>query len=207
MKTKPILLTILISFILISTVFGDSPLTSTEFSSAYATEHIIIKASKTNGILTDELMNYLAIDNNPISIKVSIINKLGWDTHGKNNSSIFLELLKSKKSYSTEEVFLKNGTGDELLCMAYLKAMDNYFKVDDAIRYSGFAITKNPKSFTYQIITALINAQKVIYSDRCQVYKLTNEVRNSATLNKDMKEESISIIFDYMNKYKHNCLE
>ena len=135
MKTKPILLTLLILFFTDSVILADSPLTSTDFSSEYLTESIIVKASKTNGLLTEELMNYLTVDNNPISIKVSIINKLGWDTHGKNNSSIFLKYLKSKKRYSTLEDFLKNGTSDELLCMSYLKAMDNYLNVKDAIRY------------------------------------------------------------------------
>ena len=116
-----------------------------------------------------------------------------------------MKFLKSKKSYSSSEDFLRKGTGDELLCMSYLKAMDNYLNVKDAIRYSDYAIIKNPKSFTYNIISSLIKSQNILYSDRCKVYQLTDRVRQDASLKRDMNEEAIKIIFEYMDKYKHNC--
>jgi hypothetical protein len=123
------------------------------------------------------------------------------------NSTKFLIYLKKKKNYKNEEDYINNGKGDELICMTYLKSMDNYFDVDDAIRYSGYSLIKNSKSFTYQIITALIKSQQMMSSDRCQVYKIADEVRNNTSLIKDMKDESIAIIFAYMDKYKHNCLD
>ena len=113
--------------------------------------------------------------------------------------------LVQDKIYKNNQDFFDNGKGDQLLCFSYLKAQDDYNDVTDAIRYSGYALSKNPKSYTYQMISALIYAQKVIYSDRCQVYKLTDEVRKNNSLIKDMKGEAISIIFEYMDLYKHDC--
>ena len=196
----------LIFFLLLSSIcFADSPLTSTGFSKAYLNEPILVKASKSKGILSKELMFYLTDESNPVDIKVALINKLGWSLKGKNNATIFLKYLIQEQNYKNKEEFFDNGKGDHLLCFSYLKALDDYNDVTDAIRYSGYASSKNPKSYTYQMISALIYAQKVIYSDRCQVYKLTDEVRRNNSLIRDMKEEAISIIFDYMDLYKHNC--
>ena len=199
MKPKPILLTLLISLLLTSATFGDSALTSTNFSLAYAKEPIMVKASKAQGLITDELMDYLIGANNPIPIKMAIINKTGWDIKGKANSVKFLNYLKNNKGYSSEVNLIKRGTGDEHLCLAYIKAIDNYSDVNDAIKYSEDALTRNNKSYSYQIIEALINAQKVLGNDKnwCQVYRLTNDVRKNTTLTRDMNDEAISIIFEY----------
>ena len=205
MKTKTNLLMLLALFSLNSVVFADSPLTSTPFSDAYQNEPIIIKASKTNGLLTIDLMDYLADESKPIALKMALINKLRWNIDGKSNASTFFDYLKKKNSYTSEDDFMKNGNGDELLSMAYLKAMDNYFDVDDAIRYADNALKKNSKSYTYNILTAIIKAQKAMGGDWCEVYKLTDNVRMNTSLNRDMKNEAITIIFEYMDFYKDDC--
>lgn len=89
MKTLVMSVSLLISLSLNSLLFADSPLTSTPFSKDYQNESIIIEASKTQGRLTDELMNYLINDSNPIDIKMALINELGWDTHKENNPDRF----------------------------------------------------------------------------------------------------------------------
>ncbi len=86
--------------------------------------------------------------------------------------------------------------------MAYLQALDNYFDVSQAIIFAEQALTKNPKSYTFNIICALIKAQLAFDSDWCKVYSLTNEVRLYESLFKDMDEEAIKIIFEYMDLYK-----
>ena len=205
MRSKPLSLTILVTLLLSSFAYADSPLTSTNFSNAYLNEPVVIKASKVKGKLSNELLIYLTDETNPVDVKMALINKLGWNAKGKNNASIFLKYLIQDKIYKNNQDFFDNGKGDQLLCLSYLKALDDYNNVTNAIRYSGYALSRNPKSYTYQMISALIYAQKVIYSDRCQVYKLTDEVRKNNSLIKDMRGEAISIIFDYMDLYKHNC--
>jgi hypothetical protein len=89
--------------------------------------------------------------------------------------------------------------------MAYLKALDNYFEVDEAIKIARKAKVKLPKSYTVNIISALIEAQKALDSDWCKVYTLTDDVRQDKSLTKDMRDEASKEIFSYMDEYKEEC--
>ncbi len=184
------------------TTLADSPLTSTWFCEAYKSEKIVEIASNSNGILTTELMNYLIVKKNPIAVKMAIINQLSWDINGKDNATIFYNFLVSKQGYKSKDDFFKKGSDFELLCMAYLKSLDNYFDVTEAVNIAEKALDKNPKSYTFNIITALIKAQQAFDTDWCKVYSLTNDVRLNESLFKDMDEEAIKIIFEYMDLYK-----
>jgi len=186
-------------------VHADSPLTSTDISSAYKNHEIVIKASKSNGKLSVELIEYLLIPENSIDIKIAIINELSWDIDGKINSLIFWQYVKELFDYDDEQDFQKHAHGDHLLCMAYLKALDNYHNVDKAIVYVDLALDQNKQSYTYNIINSLIKAQKEMDYDWCQVYLLTHKVRLNDNLNKDMKITAVNNIFQYMDLYKDNC--
>ena len=200
-----------IAFVLISLVFtcksvyADSPLTSTNISKAYQDLSIVIKASEAEGILTNELIEYLLNEKNPIANKIALINELGWDIDGKNNAAIFLDYLIQKQGYEDQEDFLNNGKDFELLSMAYLKALDDYFNVSEALIYAERALSKNSESYTYNIITALIEAQIATRGDWCKVYKSTDQVRTKTSLETDMRDEAVTIIFDYMDSYKKYC--
>jgi hypothetical protein len=200
MKTNFIVV-LIIGLLSSQSLFADSPLTSTNFSKAYKDSEIIQLASKTEGKLTIELMDYLSNNKNPIELKIALINVLGWSFDGQNNSTMFYNYLKEKSKLED----INEANADLLICYAYLKALDNYFDVEDAIIYAKKAKSKNKNSYTINIICALIEAQKAMDSDRCEVYNLTNNVRINNTLNQDMKEDSMSIIFDYMDIYKDNC--
>ena len=186
-------------------LFADSPLTSTNFSEAYKDEQIIQLASQAKGQLTIPLMDYLYDNNNPIELKMALINELGWDFDGRNNSTLFFEYLQNKNKYKNIVTFLSKANGDLLISMAYLKAMDNYFEVDNAIIYAQKAKSKNTNSYTTHIICALIEAQKTFENDWCEVYNLVNNVRQNQALNRDMKADAIDIIFEYMNLYQEYC--
>jgi len=184
---------------------ADSPLTSITLSLAYNDEPIMREAVKADSVLNKKLIKYLLDEHNPIDLKMAVINRLGWDFYGKNNATIFFDYLKKKKKYESEDDFRIYASGDELLCMAYLKAMDNYFRVDDAIEYANLALEKNKKSYTYNIINAIVRAQKVMQKSFCDTYKLTNEVRQDKSLKQDMKNEAKVLIFEYMDLYKDYC--
>ncbi len=201
MKTKLIL--VLITGLLFSqTLFADSPLTSTNFSEAYADSKIVELASTTDGILTIELMDYLNQSMHPIELKMAVINEIGWSFNGHNNADLFIEYLQEKYGFKDKDEFLQQASADLLISMAYLKAMDNYFNVAEAVVYAKEAKSKNKESYTINIICALIEAQNAFDTDWSEVYNKTNEVRNNRSLNRDMKEDAVKIIFDYMDLYK-----
>lgn len=210
MKFKYSALLFLSSLFFLNEVRADSPLTSTNISEAYKNLPIIIIASNSEGILTNELIEYLLDKENPIDIKMALINELGWDIDGKNNAEIFLEYLKINNYYESEKDFLENGKGYELLSMAYLKALDDYFDVRKALGYAEKAILKKPDSYTFNIIKGLIEAQTFVGGpgqprDWCKLYQATDVVRSNKALEADMKKGAIKIIFDYMDSYQSYC--
>jgi hypothetical protein len=185
---------------------ADSPLTSASFSKAYKDVPIIIMASETSGQLTPELIEYLIDLENPIDIKVALINQLGWDKEVQN-AEIFFSALMERKGFTNLSQFLDNGEGDDLLCMAYLKAMDDYFEVKDALDMAEKALSLESQSFTYNIITALIRSMYRMEYDWCEVYRIPDAVRMDQTMNVDMKQAAITIIFKYTDTYKEYCDE
>jgi len=202
MKRK-LLIIVVIGLLFNQNLLAGSPLTSTNIHEAYKDSAIIQLALKTEGKLTFALMNYLSDTKKPIELKIALINALGWDFNGKNNSTLFYEYLKENQNLKD----INETSADILICYAYLKALDNYFDVDDAIKFAQKAKLKKKNSYTINIICALIEAQKAMGSDWCEVYNLTNNVRINDALQIDMKEDAIKIIFEYMDLYKDYCKE
>ena len=200
MKRK-LLIILVIGLLFNQNLLAGSPLTSTNIHEAYKDSAIIQLALKTEGKLTVELMNYLSDAKKPVELKIALINALGWDFNGKNNSTQFYEYLKENQNLKN----INETSADILICYAYLKALDNYFDVDDAIKFAQKAKSKNKNSYTINIICALIEAQKAMGSNWCEVYNLTNNIRGNDALQIDMKEDAIKIIFEYMNLYKDYC--
>ena len=200
MKRKLLIISV-IGLLFNQNLLAGSPLTSTNIHEAYKDSAIIQLALKTEGKLTVELMNYLSDAKKPVELKIALINALGWDFNGKNNSTQFYEYLKENQNLKN----INETSADILICYAYLKALDNYFDVDDAIKFAQKAKSKNKNSYTINIICALIEAQKAMGSNWCEVYNLTNNIRVNDALQIDMKEDAIKIIFEYMNLYKDYC--
>ena len=205
MKLKKTLLTICALVLFSSAVFADSPLTSTDFSKAYSEVPIIIVASKTEGYLTNQLMDYLTEEKNPIDLKMAVINELGWQFKGKNNTRTFIKYLSEKRGYADEKEFLEKGKADELLAVAYMKGLDDYFDVKNTLLYAEKALKQNPNSRTYNLIAGLLKAQKAMDDSWCKVYQITDNIRKNDKLENDLKPEAVKIIYDYMDIYGEYC--
>lgn len=205
MKTNIIFFILSLFIFSYQNLYADSPLTSTEISKAYEDLEIVKSALNSEGEITTEIMDYLSDSDNPTDVKIAAINALSWDIGGKSNSDIFFDYLKKKYNYKITGDFIQKGNSSDLICMAYLKALDNYFDVDEAILFAQAAKLKNNKSYTINIITALIEAQKAMAYDWCHVFKLTDNVRSDNSLIMDMNKNAIDIIFEYMDLYEDEC--
>jgi hypothetical protein len=184
---------------------ADSPLTSTEIYKAYDKLPIIQLAGNSKGLLTEELIKYLADNGNPTDVKIALINRLGWDIKGKKNANILIKYLRSKYGYKTTADLTTGLSASDLICIAYLKSMDNYFDTKEALTYANAAQAKEPKSYTIKIIRSLIQAQDYVYKSYCQVFKIVDEVRTDENLTMDFNKEASAIIFDYIDGYKKYC--
>lgn len=207
MKIYSLFLFIVTTLFITPNVFADSPLTSTDFNTAYSHLNIIKLAKDADGKLSKELTDYLMDANNPIDVKMAIVNGLGWKISGQKNSLIFYEALEKYYGYEELYEFMEKGSAANLLTMAYLLAMDNYFNVKMAYDIARVAVVKNKNSYTANIIYGLIKAQTNL-KDRenwCAVYNATDAVRKDKSLVMDMNESAKNIIFKYMDGYKRYC--
>lgn len=202
---KKILL-ISIFFFSINSVFADSPLTNSDFYKVYLDVPLVNKTSKSNGVLTAEVFDYLNSKANRIDQKIAIINSLKWNMNGKNNAILYFKrLILIHKEY-TYNNFYNKGTAEELICYSYLKAMDNYFDVKIASLFSKRANMLNPNSYTIAIINQLIKVQMIgSPNDWCEVYSDMNNIRENKDLVVDFRKEASNIIFNYTDGYKEYC--
>jgi len=86
-------------------------------------------------------------------------------------------------------------------------AIDNYFYVEEALEVLFVAWDMNDVSFTVSMIFAIVEAQEAMDYDWCEVWLLTEDVLLDETLEKDMRDEAIEIIVDYMSLYEEDCEE
>jgi hypothetical protein len=204
MKIKNLLLYICF-FFLAQNSFADSPLTSTPFYKGYLDIAIIKNASKSNGTFTIQQLEYLTDTKNPIAIKLALINSLGWNTKGKSNASDYLEYLFEKQPQLNYKNFINKATAEELICYAYLKAMDDYFDVKSASVFAKQAMRKAPTSYSIHLIGTLIQAQGLNAKNWCAIYTKMDQVRTFKKLKTDFRPKSIAAIFSYTDGYKEYC--
>ena len=200
-----------ISLLIVSVTFADSPLTSTDFYYSYQDVSLVKEAQQAKGKLSKEMLTYLADDGNKLDVKLAIINAIGWNVNGLSNSKKFLTYVMKKKKYKVvfggeETTFNWSATAEELTCYAYLKALDNYFDVIEACNVASLALKKNPNSFATNMIYNLIKVQGLTsFNEYCYASKTYNTLRNNQNLIMDMRKESTSYIFEYMDFVGSKC--
>ncbi len=197
-KTRLIILSFFLIFS-IHLVKADSPLTSTPISDAYNDLDIIVKAQK-KGKMTMEFAKFLHDGENSIDEKAALINAIGWSVDGKNNAELFAQYIFGKKP---SELELENMNGDDLFCLGYLQALDDYFNPSKSFPYFNEAEKKINTSLTVSLIHTLAKAQDIMDGgDWCKIWNMTYQTLNDKSLQRDLREGAIKIIKDYMVLYK-----
>ena len=196
LKTFPLL--ILAFFV---AFWADSPITSTDFAQAYSDVAMVKQADKIR-TLDLEIAAYLDDPEVAVDCKAAVINALSWDIDGKHNAELFKYYLALRHQKTLSQLQTEDLTGDELFCLGYLTVMDDYFNPDPALPYLEEARRKNPKSFTVAIITALVQAQKLMDTDWGAVWKVTERVLEDKSLKSDMRSKAKQVIVDYMVLYR-----
>jgi hypothetical protein len=198
-------ITVLLSFLLSGAgrLFADSPITSTDFYSAYA-EYAIVNKAHEAGVMNESIAAYLLSDTVAIDVKAAIINGLSWSIEGKQNATLLMPYIQ-KKYKTSGEPDMKTLSADDLFCLGYLTIMDNYFQTEKPLKLLSLARKKKPDSYTINIILALAEGQEAMATDFCRVYKICEEVRKNYSLTQDMKMDALNIIFGYIEDYKGYC--
>lgn len=184
------------------TASADSPVTSTDFHTAYADIPIVAYAARAKTI-DDKIAAALLSPKTGVDIKAAIVNALSWDINGKRNAAALIAYLNNKyKSKTLDENKL---SADELMVLGYLTVMDNYFKPDSGLPYLRLARQKTPHSYTIAMVYVIVSAQRDMDQSFCMVWEATALVRDNETLNQDMRPEAVAIIMDYLALYRDDC--
>jgi len=183
-------LRLLLFLLLVLPCFADSPLTSTEFWSAYSDVPQVVKASelkKLDASLDEFLLSKVSIDR-----KAALINALGWDLKGQKNAPHFRAALAQKYSGDLDSQL----TADEAFCLGYLTAMDSYNKAAPALPYLERAHKGRPHSFTIAIVHALVSCQ--VDSNYDGWWEVMSKVLDDEQLYPDLRGRARDVIIDYM---------
>ncbi|OHC08107.1 MAG: hypothetical protein A2545_08470 [Planctomycetes bacterium RIFOXYD2_FULL_41_16] len=197
-----LLLNVLFSFP--TTSHADSPITATKFYEAYLDVKMVERAHL-EGVMGLEIAEFLTSPEKPIDVKAAVINALSWRFDGKNNAELYAYYLALLYHVSVAELDTEFLSVDEIFCMGYLTAMDDYFHPEKALPILEEAHKVIKESFTVSIILALTRGQKAMDYDWCEVWRLTEEVLKNKELRQDLRPEAIKMIMDYMILYKEYC--
>ena len=198
------LFAVLALVVMCTAAWADSPLTSTHFAGAYSDHPMVQMAcEEMQGNIPTTLLNFLANKNEPVDVRLAVINKLGWNFDGTSMGAQLSEYLMGRYKVKNEAKLAKKLDAGTLAVYAYAKAMSNYFDVTAASDLGHKAVKKNKnKSFSVAMASALIDAQIYLDSDWSMVYKVVADVLHDGSLNLDMRQEAIDNIMDYINLYK-----
>jgi hypothetical protein len=150
-------------------VHADSPLTSINFyGKCYLNQTEISKIQKLKGFIDKKLIVNLTDSNMPIWKKAELINALGWIQSGRKreNHIRYLKFNLESKIYKDSLDFVTHASPESLICYAYLKAMDNYHDVSEALELAKVAVHKKQNSMAINLLKTLIETQYYTLSYR-----------------------------------------
>ncbi len=200
MKTIKIILAGIAVFVGANAVLADSPITSTPFFQAYYDGAIVTYAAGKK-VMDKTIADYLSNDNNPIDVRMAVINAMGWDIAGRNNTELFLtQVYAGKETFDMDDL-----TPGQKLVVGYMTIMDDYFKPEAGLPYIEAALKDMPNSKTAHIIYALAKGQQVMGTDFCEVWKVYDSNVNKSGLNSDFSLSGEILVADYINIYKESC--
>lgn len=198
------LLTAIALMLTFTASWADSPLTSTHFADAYSDHPMVQMATeKMQYDIPTTLLNFLSDKNQPVDVRLAVINKIGWNFDGTTVGAQLCEYLMGRYKVKNEKKLVKKLDAGTLAVFAYAKAMSNYFDVTAASELGHLAVKKNKnKSFSVAMASALIDAQVYLDSDWSMIYKLVSNVLHDGSLHLDMRQEAIDSIMKYINMYQ-----
>ncbi|OOP55162.1 MAG: hypothetical protein AYP45_16290 [Candidatus Brocadia carolinensis] len=191
-------------FVFPATSQADSPITATDFYEAYKDVKMVQRAHL-EGVMGVEIAEFLSSPENPIDHKAAVINALSWRFEGKSNAELYTYYLGLLYHMSITELDTDFLSADEIFCLGYLVAMDDYFHPENAIVLLEEAQRMMKESFTVSMVLALVRAQIAFEQDWCEAWKIIERVLQNADIKQDLRPEAKKIIVNYMILYREYC--
>ncbi|MDX1909639.1 MAG: hypothetical protein SF053_21555 [Bacteroidia bacterium] len=181
----------------------DSPITSTNFYTAYS-DLKIIQYAEAHPKLDKRLAKVLMNPKTSIGLKAAIVNAMSWHIDGKSNASLYGSYLREKYGITKLEPSADLSAADNLV-MGYFTVMDDYFHPEKALPWLEKAVELAPRSHTAHLILALARAQKAMDDNWCEVWKLYAAVDIRTDLTRELRADAVAVVEEYMVLYKEDC--
>ena len=195
---------LLLSGILLSVAgcYADCIMNSTEFYKAYLDVPLVNRAHQNKNNFTNEHKEYLMNENNPMDIRMAIVNAFDWDHEGDYYRQ-FMDYLKEKTDSRSDEEVIQNASAERLVTLAYLKAMKELDVEDDVVTLLDMALQKpHDLTVSYLLPHIIIMTQMLDFDDqRDKIFPMV-ERGILSNPNQDMRPEAIDYYMDYMNYYR-----
>lgn len=194
--------------------YADSPLTSTLFYTAYLDVPIVKVAAEKPGKLTEEMMQYLHNEANPLDRKLALINAIGYDKKGGRLSTFpdyigycIKHFPKNKRrshpsGIVTSEDIYNNASPHQWAVLVYIKAMSDYSAIMHNYSLAERAMQNPVSSESFMLPMALVWTEgKLFLGDIGNIYPSFEYLFGNAQT-KDMRPKARQIILEYINSYK-----
>ena len=188
--------------------WADSPLTSTNFSDAYADEPMVVLAGE-HGLgdrIPVELLSFLADKKAPVDVRLAVVNRLTWFSETNDFTQFENYLIKRFKAKDRWKL-QKKLDASTLAVYAYAMAVSNRSDLQEASDLVHHAVEKDKEhSFSVAMACALIEAQIHFDNDWSMIYPTVAAVVNDGTLKRDMRQKAIDIIMEYIGLYEKETI-
>lgn len=188
--------------------WADSPLTSTNFSDAYADEPMVVLAGE-HGLgdrIPTELLSFLADKKAPVDVRLAVVNRLTWFSETNDFRQFENYLIKRFKAKDRWKL-QKKLDASTLAVYAYAMAVSNRSDLQEASDLVHHAVEKDKEhSFSVAMACALIEAQMHFDNNWSMIYPTVAAVVNDGTLKRDMRQKAIDIIMEYIGLYEKETI-
>lgn len=188
--------------------WADSPLTSTNFSDAYADEPMVVLAGE-HGLgdrIPVELLSFLADKKAPVDVRLAVVNRLTWFSETNDFRQFENYLIKRFKAKDRWKL-QKKLDASTLAVYAYAMAVSNRYDLQEASDLVHHAVEKDKEhSFSVAMACALIDAQMHFDNNWSMIYPTVAAVVNDGTLKRDMRQKAIDIIMEYIGLYEKETI-
>ena len=135
--------------------------------------------------------------------RLCVVNYIGWNNDGQHHFEELVDHYVKVQRYSSAKQAFAAMDGAMLTVFAYVRAMDDYYVVDDALRLADEAVRRSPVSRAAAMVQALIRGQQLTddmtrWND---IYTACHRVETNAKLNHDLSPAAVNAIMEYINGY------
>jgi hypothetical protein len=192
---------------------ADSPLTSTDFATAYADVPGVKSAKDGN---TEAAYVFLASTASNDK-KLAVANALGWSG---DFATGFFEYLAQQRDVKADTLDVKDLNASQLFVAGYLVAMADYLELKPLKpgakgvwgKTGQFLLDRAASSlkedFTVQYVQALVKAQKAMAGSWCDVFRGPRDVlARFPTAQRNLRPGAVESAQGYLQGYEESCPE